>query len=235
MSEFPDWLPVPVIAWIEANRDHPEHIAGADLIHQFATDPRAKTLWTELAKRKPRGFAYPAQPAALASLLNDVPADDDARQNLALLLLFKQILNLAIWVLPAKTEANRAMRAEEMRQRAVWLRTEAADTDLIPNGAAGIDWRLVAAGMRAKADVLHQTADALGVYHLVVPYDRENMDGLAKASRISAMTEAMFGNPLYRQSAAIAELLTGETVTFEQVRDLRRKHPARVKFVRKSL
>jgi len=240
MSEFPEWLPVPVIAWIEANRDHPEHIAGADLIHQFATDPRAQILWDELAKKHKKLNRYlgyylsPAQPAALASLFDDVPADDDERQEIALVILFKQLLHIAISVHAAKSEAQRAQQAEDMRQRAAWLRSEADDTDLIPNGASGIDWRLVSVGMRAKADVLEQAADDLGVYRLVVPKDRANMAGIATAMRISTVIETLFGKPLYLQSAALATMLTGETVTMEQVRDIRRKHPTRVKFVRKS-
>ncbi len=240
MSEFPEWLPVPVIDWIKENRDHPEHVSGADLIHQIATDPRAKTLWDELAKKHTKLNRYlgyyvsPAKPAALASLFDDIPDDDEGKQDLALVFLFKQILHIAISASPAKTEADRARRSAEMRQRAAWLRSEADDTDLIPSGARVIDWRLVASGMRAKADVLEQASNALGVYDLVVPKERENMTGIDAALRISTVIETLFGKPLYRQSAAIAELLTGETVTMEQVRDLRRKHPASVKFMRKS-
>ncbi|MGC9272137.1 hypothetical protein [Acidiphilium sp.] len=231
MTSYPDWLPVPVIAWIEANRDHPEHVARADLIHQIAADPRGKVLWSELTKRKPNGFVYPVQRTAIEGFCDPpIPTDETERHGIGLIFVFKQLLHIAISVHAAKSEAQRAQQAEDMRRRAAWLRTEADDTDLIPNGAGEIDWRMVAAGMRAKADVLQQAADALGVYHLVVPHERENMTGIATALRISTVTETVFGKPLYRQSAALAEMLTGEAVTIEQVRDLRRNHKVSVNF-----
>ncbi len=232
MTAFPEWLPKPVIEWIEENRHHPEHVARADLIHQLATDPRAKTTWTELTKKQRGDFICQVRMSALEQFCEPpIPDNEDVRHGIGLIFFFKQILHISISVRAAKTEAQRAAQADELRQRALWLRTEADDTDLIPDGASGIDWRRVACGMRAKADVLEQTSDALGVYGLVVPNSRENLTGIDAALRISTTIETLFGKPLYLQSAALATMMTGETVTMEQVRDLRRKYKGSVKFL----
>jgi hypothetical protein len=234
-QSHPAWLPVPVRAWIDANRDHPEHVAGADLIHHLATSPHMKKLWTELTKRKPIGFVYPVVETALAKLIEPpLPDDVDELHWMGLVLVFKEILRIATSLYAAKSEAQRAAQADDLRRRAGWLRTEADDTDLIPLGAGDIDWRIVAAGMRAKADVLDQTADAIGVYRLIVANERDNLTGIGTAWRISASVRAIFGQPLYRQSAAIASMLTGESVTVEQVRDIARKYPTHVTFASKS-
>jgi hypothetical protein len=232
MSEFPEWLPEPVIAWIEENRDYPEHVRDRNLIHQLATDPRAKTTWTELTKKQRGDFIYQVRMSALEQFCEPpIPDNEDVRHGIGLIFFFKQILHISISVRAAKTEAEREAQAEDMRQRAVWLRTEAYDTDQTPNGVRGINWHVVADAMRAKADLLYEKSNQLAVNDLVVPHARENMRGLSTASRISGVIETLFGSPFYRQSAAIAGLLTGETVTMEQVRDLQRKYKGSVKFL----
>lgn len=229
-QQLPGWLPVPVKGWIEANRDHPEHAANAPLIDRLAG--AFPGLWQELQRRKPDGsWVYTVHVRALGRICDLSNSDPNERQEIALVWLFKQILHIAVTPHPARTEAEAIETIEDCHRRAKWLRTEADDTERLRPGAGGVDWRQVAAGMRAKADVLEQTAAEFRVFVAVVPKARSNLVGLQTASRISTILRELYGKEMRLQAATVATVLTDERVTEEQVRYINQRQPASVKFL----
>lgn len=234
MTAFPEWLPKPVIEWIEENRHHPEHVRDRNLIDQIATDARLMPFWRELARQHPDGFVHAARPELIARAINEpAPTDETQRQEIALVWLFKQLLHIAVTPGIARTKAEAETEAADKRRRAEMLRAEADDTEMIPDGAGGVHWLAVAAGMRAKADVLEQRADSLAVFRVVVPHRRNNAIAVQCAVRVSTILSELFGAGMPNQAAAIAEVLTGQAITPEQVRELNRKHRGSVNFLPK--
>lgn len=228
-----EWIPRSVGSWIEANRTHPEHVSGRDLIDRIANDVRLRALWAELDRKKRCGYVHEPNCETLRKSGIDLGDADDAH-DLALVWLFKQILHIATTPFPVRTKGAATAQAADYRRRAEFLRTEAADTLRLRPGAAGIDWRIVATAMVAKADILEQAATEGPTYFSTLAHARKNAVGLQAASRISAILLALFGKPFANQSATIATVLTGETVTVEQVRDLTRKSRGGVTFRRKT-
>ncbi|HVY14486.1 MAG TPA: hypothetical protein VHB27_04615 [Rhodopila sp.] len=227
------WLPDPVKSWIEANRNHPEHVANAQLIDRLANDSSLQSMWRELHRRKPDGSWVHTVNAQILAKICDVSENDrDECQGIALIFLFKQILHVAVTLYPARVEAEVAASTEDYLRRARALRIEAEDTARLPPGAGGIDWNIAAASMRAKADVLEQAASEAQCFAAVVPNARKNLTGLQAASRLSTIVRTLYGEAMPHQAAAIASALTGESVTYEQVRHLNRQQPGNVKFLR---
>ncbi|GAN79028.1 hypothetical protein [Acidocella aminolytica] len=229
-SDFPPWLPLAVANWIDENRTHPEHVRGRDLIDRLASDEKLRTLWNELQKKKRTGFVYAPNKKALETICGTCPDDESERQGIALIWLFKQLLHFSIAPQTAATMASYQSEVEQLKNRARMLREEADDTEKLPPMAGGIDWRGAASGMRAKADVLEQKIRLIGERRLILENDRHNKDGLQTGADVSAMFNALFGKPLYEQSAAIANALTGQRVTFEQIRHVTKTHHCSVTF-----
>jgi hypothetical protein len=159
---------------------------------------------------------------------------DDEKHAVALQFLFKQILHAAVTTYPARAKAGADAEIEAYRNRAAMLRAEADDTELLRPGAGGVDWAQVAAGMRAKADVLDQLAGNLPNLRIIAANARGNLTGIQTASRISAIFLGLFGSAMPKQAAIVAEILTGERVTYEQVRHINKSAPGVVKFLRSA-
>jgi hypothetical protein len=231
---LPDWLPDSVRAWIIGNWDHPDHLAGRRNIDVLAHSPQMQALWAVLQRYKAHSYEYPAQRLPIEHSLGSASNDEDELQGLGFILLFKHMLHLSLGISSAITNVEAESKSNEMRQRAEWLRQEAEDTDRLRQAAGGIDWRVVSQGMRDKADVLAQAASAIPVYRLKLKNQRPNMGGLGAATEISHFLKALFTVPLYKQSAALASMLTGEAVTLEQLRELHRKTQVDVTFFRQK-
>src|SRR5262249_1116204 len=151
---------------------------------------------------KPDGsWVHTANVRTLAKFCDPFESDGAKRQEIALFFLFKQALHVAMTPYPAQTEEEVVAEITDYLERAKRLRTEAKDTERLRPGAGSVDWKQVARGMQAKADVLEQAAAEIRRFTLVVPNVRHSPIGLEAASRISAIIQALYGKPMPRQAA----------------------------------
>ncbi|MGC9217236.1 hypothetical protein [Acidithiobacillus sp.] len=234
---FPGWLPPVVGDWIAENWPPAENLADRINILALANAPQMRELWAELSRRFPdRAYIHKANSAFLAKFFDtssEVQAhkaaalidldDADICQRAAYVFLFRKLLEVAAYPGSALTVKEAKAKFEAMRQRAAFLRVEADDTDHLAESNARVDWRSVAMGMRAKADVLDETAQLIPVYRPILTNDRKNRRGIDAALKVSAILEALFSKPFFDRSAKLATMLTGEKTTMAQVRDERPK------------
>jgi hypothetical protein len=218
-SKCPSWVPESVIArlrHLEGQPEGAEKTARLAIMLRIVTDDRMQAVWRELRRRardrnyRQAGYFHPARIA-------DAPSPEAAQQA-AIGMMADVACSIAAEAIPIWTPAERDRHVIHLKSRVEMLRAEAADTE-----ALGGLWVKIASGMRAKADFLEeQGIMIMGGKRFISPYARENAIGLAAGERIRGWMERLFGDPLPKISAIMAGVATGETVTPEMLRYVRR-------------
>jgi hypothetical protein len=210
---IPAWVPGSVAGWMRQQlADDQQWGVDRDIVLRLATDPRMRSVWSELLRpsRRPEGgFLHPAK-------VDWAPTAVE-RQDMALVLLLGQVY--------AGVGSRAALRSDveqhraELRELADKLRREAEDLGAEEDFASVplAEWR--SPKLNAAADVLEARAAHIDDrYCLIVERDRGQLEARPAATWISNSCVMLFGSPLHGVTAILTSVALDCEVPEERVR-----------------
>jgi hypothetical protein len=198
--KIPGWVPDHIAAKARKLRlAHADSAIAVDLIERLTTDARMRRVWGELAKRS-RSTKGPRHKVVAKFVSRGI----DEQSAAAGLLEFAFNHGRLTLMLPSADNPARPYKA-----RAQKYRDEAEQLAHDPGGQ----------GIRQLLLLLARYCDSITA--------SAHNPSEAIAVEIASWLETVFGSPMYKTTATITSVITGQAVTERKVRTWLKSHPAK--------